>query len=78
MMRFEKTLDIGMPPGEAQERWGDFERSRAELAGVADVHFEQIGKGGTRVTIAGDSPSVEGTADEFRQFVERTAPGPGG
>jgi hypothetical protein len=70
-----KIVDLAISVDEAEARWAEFERSRAELAGTAEVSFQQIEANRTRVTITGDSPSIEGTADEFRQFVEKTARG---
>ena len=73
MTVLRKSVELGMPMGEAEARWADFERSRAELAGSAEVGFEHVEGNRTRVTIAGESASIEGTADEFRKFVENGA-----
>ncbi len=78
MRRIEKTLDIPVPACDAQERWGEFQRTRAEVAAIAEVRFEDLAADRTRLTIAGDSASVEGTAEEFRQFVEKTCRGRAG
>jgi hypothetical protein len=71
-----KIVDLAITVDEAEARWAEFERSRAEVAGTAEVSFEPLGDKRTRVTVTGESASVEGTADEFRKFVETAKPAP--
>jgi hypothetical protein len=66
-MNIEKSCDIGLPERSARERWHEFQRSKAELSN-AEARFEALGENRTRVTLAGEDPSVEGTVDEFLKF----------
>jgi hypothetical protein len=68
-MNTEKSCEIGLPEHRVRERWQEFQRSKAELSN-AEARFEALGANRTRVTLAGDDPSVEGTVDEFRKFVD--------
>jgi hypothetical protein len=68
----EKSCEIGLPERSVRERWQEFQRSKAELSN-AEARFEALGENRTRVTLAGEDPSVEGTVDEFRKFVDVTS-----
>jgi hypothetical protein len=72
MQRIEKDVELALPPAAAQERWHEFAATKAELASAADVRFEDVGAERTRMRFAGESPNVEGTVEEFKQFAEKT------
>jgi hypothetical protein len=72
MQRTEKTFEIALPETAARARWGEFERDTGDLTGGSSARFEPLPQDRTRVTLSGDASRLEGLAEHFKHYIEKT------